>query len=156
MKLNEYIKRNYETPNPAILRSLGANEELISYLLYTKWNTNINIISSIGNKNKKIQLQLIGKQKSRYDSEEDRDYYWYEGSINLKEPLPTSGKTVFTVKGGGTEEIIEDDPFLELGSCFVVFFDVTLNSDRKEIHIDSLEDETPGPSEVIIDIEITV
>ena len=33
MKLDEYIKKNYRTPNQAVLRSLGANEKLISYLL---------------------------------------------------------------------------------------------------------------------------
>ena len=32
MELLEYIKKNYKTPNIAVLRTLGASEELIKYL----------------------------------------------------------------------------------------------------------------------------
>lgn len=48
MTLNEYIKQSYLRPNKAVLKSLGASDELIEYLLHTPWNTNLNIIDSIG------------------------------------------------------------------------------------------------------------
>lgn len=47
MNLNEYIWRNYKTPNQQVLESLGASDKLIQYLLKTPWNTNIAIISSL-------------------------------------------------------------------------------------------------------------
>ena len=47
MKLLEYIKKNYKTPNVAVLRTLGASEELIEYLTNTPWNTNIKIIEGL-------------------------------------------------------------------------------------------------------------
>ena len=64
MKLDEYIKKNYRTPNPAVLRSLGANEKLISYLLHTEWNTNINMIGSIStNMGAVVGKAIVGKDK---------------------------------------------------------------------------------------------
>lgn len=64
MELNEYIKKNYKTPNPAVLRSLGASEELISYLLYTEWNTNLNVIGSIGmNRRAVVGKAIVGEDK---------------------------------------------------------------------------------------------
>lgn len=64
MKLDEYIKKNYKTPNPAVLRSLGANEKLISYLLYTEWNTNINMIGSIDTDTRAVVGKaIVGKDR---------------------------------------------------------------------------------------------
>ena len=64
MKLDEYIKKNYRTPNQAVLRSLGANEKLISYLLYTEWNTNISMIGSIDtNTRAVVGKAIVGKDK---------------------------------------------------------------------------------------------
>ena len=55
MKLDEYIK---------MLRSLGANEKLISYLLHTEWNTNINMIGSIStNMGAVVGKAIVGKDK---------------------------------------------------------------------------------------------
>lgn len=51
MELLEYIKRNYKTPNPAVLRGLGASEDLIEYLVKTPLNTNIKIVEAIVEKN---------------------------------------------------------------------------------------------------------
>ena len=48
MDLLEYIKRNYETPNPYIIKDLGGSEELIEYLRDTPWNTNLNMLGSLG------------------------------------------------------------------------------------------------------------
>lgn len=47
MELLEYIKKNYKTPNVAVLRTLGASEELIEYLINTPWNTNMKIVESL-------------------------------------------------------------------------------------------------------------
>ena len=47
MTLNEYIKQSYLRPNIQVLKSLGASDKLIQYLLKTPWNTNIAIISSL-------------------------------------------------------------------------------------------------------------
>lgn len=47
MELLEYIKKNYKTPNVAVLRTLGASEELIEYLINTPWNTNIKVVESL-------------------------------------------------------------------------------------------------------------
>ena len=64
MKLDEYIKKNYRTPNQAVLRSLGANEKLISYLLHTEWNTNISMIGSIStNMGAVVGKAIVGKDK---------------------------------------------------------------------------------------------
>ena len=64
MKLDEYIKKNYRTPNQAVLRSLGANEKLISYLLHTEWNTNINMIGSIStNMGAVVGKAIVGEDK---------------------------------------------------------------------------------------------
>jgi hypothetical protein len=47
MKLLDYIRKNYKTPNVAVLRALGANEELIEYLCKTPWNTNMKVVESL-------------------------------------------------------------------------------------------------------------
>lgn len=47
MNLEEYIRQSYLRPNKQVLESLGASEELISYLCFTPWNTNIHLIDSI-------------------------------------------------------------------------------------------------------------
>ena len=49
MTLNEYIKQSYLRPNKAVLKSLGASDELIEYLLYTPWNTNMNVVAGLIN-----------------------------------------------------------------------------------------------------------
>lgn len=49
MELLEYIKKNYKTPNIAVLRTLGASEELIKYLINTPNNTNMKVVESLIN-----------------------------------------------------------------------------------------------------------
>ena len=44
MTLLDYIKCNYKTPNANILKNLGAESQLIKYLIETPWNTNFNIV----------------------------------------------------------------------------------------------------------------
>ena len=46
MELLEYIRKNYKTPNVAVLRTLGASEELIKYLINTPNNTNMKVVES--------------------------------------------------------------------------------------------------------------
>ena len=46
MTLLEYIKKSFPNPNRAVLESLGASDELITYLETTPWNTNINVVAS--------------------------------------------------------------------------------------------------------------
>lgn len=48
MDLNEYIRKNYKAPNKEILKTLGASDELISYLMETPWNTNLEVVNAIG------------------------------------------------------------------------------------------------------------
>lgn len=48
MELFEYIKSQLpQMPNSAIMKQLGASEELIDYVKETPWNTNWNVIGSI-------------------------------------------------------------------------------------------------------------
>ena len=47
MDLLNYIKQSYERPNKAILKSLGASEELIKYLTESPWNTNFEIVKTL-------------------------------------------------------------------------------------------------------------
>ena len=47
MELLEYIKKNYKTPNVAVLRTLGATDELIKYLINTPNNTNMKVVESL-------------------------------------------------------------------------------------------------------------
>ena len=47
MNLEEYIRQSYLRPNKQVLESLGASEELIEYLRFTPWNTNIQVVDSI-------------------------------------------------------------------------------------------------------------
>ena len=46
MDLFNYIKKNYKTPNPYVVKSLGGSEELVEYLRNTPWNTNLNMLSA--------------------------------------------------------------------------------------------------------------
>ena len=54
MTLNEYIKQSYMRPNIQVLKSLGASDGLIQYLLKTPWNTNMAIINSLINESDSI------------------------------------------------------------------------------------------------------
>lgn len=47
MDLNEYIRKNYKAPNKEVLKTLGASDELISYLMETPWNTNLEVVNAI-------------------------------------------------------------------------------------------------------------
>lgn len=47
MDLLEYIKMSYLRPNRAVLQGLGANNDLIEYLLETPNNMNINVIGGL-------------------------------------------------------------------------------------------------------------
>jgi hypothetical protein len=60
MDLLNYIKRNYETPNPYIIKDLGGSEELIEYLRNTPWNTNLNMLSSLGSGGSEPEVWLVG------------------------------------------------------------------------------------------------
>lgn len=48
MELFDYVKQSYKTPNPQILKDLGADSKLIEYLRYTPENTNLNVIRAYG------------------------------------------------------------------------------------------------------------
>ena len=66
MELFEYIKSQLpQMPNVAIMRQLGASEELIEYIRETPWNTNWNIIETF-----------------ECESEEEKTYtiHWGNGS----------------------------------------------------------------------------
>lgn len=47
MNLLEYIKMSMTRPNRAVLKGLGANEELIEYLMESPHNTNINVVKTL-------------------------------------------------------------------------------------------------------------
>ena len=49
MELFEYIKSQLpQMPNTVIMKQLGASQELIDYVKETPWNTNLNVMGSIG------------------------------------------------------------------------------------------------------------
>lgn len=48
MDLKNYINKNYKNPNPKVLEALGASQTLIDYLRFTPWNTNKNMLDSLG------------------------------------------------------------------------------------------------------------
>lgn len=60
MNLLEYIRKSYMRPNKAVLRSLGASDELIAYLVKTPWNTNMNMISSISGRTPSERKAIVG------------------------------------------------------------------------------------------------
>lgn len=61
MNLFEYIKSQLpQMPNVAIMRQLGASEELIEYVRYTPWNTNLNVAESIANPGGAAETQRFG------------------------------------------------------------------------------------------------
>lgn len=48
MELFEYIKSQLpQMPNSAIMKQMGASEELIDYVKETPWNTNLNMLNSL-------------------------------------------------------------------------------------------------------------
>lgn len=47
MNLLEYIKMSMTRPNRAVLKGLGASEELIEYLMKSPQNTNINVVKTL-------------------------------------------------------------------------------------------------------------
>lgn len=47
MNLLEYINMSMERPNRAVLKGLGANDELIKYLMESPWNTNMNVVNTL-------------------------------------------------------------------------------------------------------------
>ena len=47
MNLNEYIEIHLKLINPGIVKSLGGSEELIEYIRYTPWNTNLEVAKAI-------------------------------------------------------------------------------------------------------------
>ena len=47
MELLDYIRKNYKTPNIAVLKTLGATDELVKYLINTPNNTNMKIVESL-------------------------------------------------------------------------------------------------------------
>lgn len=65
MELLDYIRKNYKTPNVAVLKTLGATDELIKYLINTPNNTNMKIVESlisgsgdVGNGIKSISISI--------------------------------------------------------------------------------------------------
>jgi len=47
MDLIKYIMQSYKTPNKAVLKGLGASDELINYLMETPYNTNFAIAKQL-------------------------------------------------------------------------------------------------------------
>lgn len=117
MELLEYIKKNYKTPNVAVLRTLGASEELIEYLCKTPWNTNIKVVESlIDNKGDDegggkfpgeiICQSIITEYSKAYD--DDDDYNYGRATTDFNEQ-------VYNIKVGDELNIyIEDELWYEL------------------------------------------
>lgn len=50
MELFEYIKSQLpQMPNVAIMKDLGASDELVEYVKETTWNTNLGMLETFGN-----------------------------------------------------------------------------------------------------------
>lgn len=54
MELINYIRQSYRRPNRTVLKSLGATDELIEYLLHTPHNTNFNMLGQFNNNSKAV------------------------------------------------------------------------------------------------------
>lgn len=69
MTIFEYLKMSYLRPNPFVLKSLGASNDLIMYLRKTPENTNMNIVKSmIENSNDEGLVIINGIPDSIYSS----------------------------------------------------------------------------------------
>lgn len=100
MTINDYIALSSERPNRAVLQGLGANEELIDYLMETPRNTNIVIANQlIGNNEPDEGLVIIdGTPVALYQSGGD---YTSIGILFESEPTTLANievGTTFTVE----------------------------------------------------------
>lgn len=67
MELFEYIKSQLpHLPNPAIMKNMGASEELIDYVREIVWNTNLNVIGSIMSPSDGAEVWLVGEVSDGY------------------------------------------------------------------------------------------
>lgn len=69
MNLFEYIKSQLpQMPNSAIMKQMGASEELIDYVKETPWNTNLNIIETfeINKNNDKVTITFDMQGQTQY------------------------------------------------------------------------------------------
>lgn len=58
MELFEYIKSQLpQQPNTSIMYDMGASSELVEYVKYTPWNTNLNIVENICNDNNEYTIE---------------------------------------------------------------------------------------------------
>ncbi len=73
MNLLEYIKMSYKRPNKAVLKGLGASEELIEYLTETPLNTNFAIVHKL------IEMD------QEDGGDETSDLVIFDGTITFKE-----------------------------------------------------------------------
>ena len=59
MDLVKYIMQSYKTPNKAVLKGLGASDELINYLMETPYNTNFAIAKQMAAKEEEPEVEMI-------------------------------------------------------------------------------------------------
>lgn len=69
MELFEYIKSQLpQMPNSAIMKQMGASEELIDYVKETPWNTNLNIINIFQNEDLIEETYTIVERYNNQDT----------------------------------------------------------------------------------------
>lgn len=107
MELFEYIKSQLpQMPNSAIMKQMGASEELIDYVKKTPWNTNLNVIGSIagsGGGGDTGEVWLVGNNPDEYGvytlsnvGETDHINELYEHAENYKVFLNGEELAVFS------------------------------------------------------------
>ena len=126
MELLEYIKKNYKTPNVAVLRTLGASEELIEYLTNTPWNTNMKIVESLisgGDDAGKQGLKSITISPSITTTPALADISptYYDGertSIHISAELELNAEYAITVTPTSDWYVYTDDGNGEIGEAY--------------------------------------
>ena len=144
-------------PNKQVLESLGASDELIEYLRTTPWNTNLNVLHGMceNGEDKSTKIHIVLTKQSRYDEEYDEVWTWFIGSVQLDEPLTSTGQCTVSYQKGENNLTISADEFLTLGNTEINGVYINLGQDRKTITCSSDETNNLEPNnEIIIDIEI--
>lgn len=161
MKLRNYIKQNYKTPNSAILKALDADEELIKYLRHTPWNTNLNMLKSFEKKSPVADDVWFTGYISETDAKDTKTVVTYltltrvadmQGLIDNPANYSVSINGIslpYTFKS--SKIFIQDVPTTEeYEPNFMIMFDDDFSSgDLIELHIKC-------PTQIVGDITVTI
>lgn len=163
MQVKEYINKNLPNLNwnilPQIFEDEGIEltEEIKAYLKETPGNTNWNVLHEMSGsgEDKSTKIHIVLTKQSRYDENYDEVWTWFTGSVQLDEPLTSTGQCTISYQKGENNLTISADEFLIFNSAEIDGVYISLEQDRKTITCSSDETNNPEPNnEIIIDIEI--